>query len=127
MLRLGRVDALMPAMIPRELLDRLRGLNQAARALRQTSLSGPEREKWEAQLVQLRAGLPTALLGQHDRLTRAGQESVAAVTGTCCGSCHMKLPVGMLAELNQPGRIAVCPHCGVFLFKESAVPTHPPV
>jgi predicted nucleic acid-binding Zn-ribbon protein len=36
----------------------------------------------------------------------------------------MKLPVGLLAELNAPGRIAVCPHCGVFVFKETGVPAH---
>jgi len=109
-------------MIPRELLDQLRALNESARALKRPGLGAPERATAEARVATLRANLPTALLSQHDRLVRAGHESVAAISGSCCGSCHMKVPVGLLAELNQPGRIAVCPHCGVFLFKPTAAP-----
>ena len=107
-------------MIPRELLDQLRGLNDAERASKRAGLSERQREKYEARIAELRAKLPTALLTQHDRIARAGNESVAAVSGSCCGGCHMKLPVGLLADLGQPGRIAVCPHCGVFVFKETA-------
>jgi len=113
-------------MIPRELLDQLRGLNDAVRVLQRAGLDEHQRELCANRVAALRAQLPTAVLTHHDRMTRAGHDSVAAVSGTSCGSCHLKLPVGLLAELNQPGRIAVCPHCGVFLFKESAVPTQPP-
>jgi predicted nucleic acid-binding Zn-ribbon protein len=106
-------------MIPRELLDQLRGLNRAVRESKRAGLSEQQHEQCEARIAELRAKLPTALLTQHDRITRAGNDSVAAVSGSCCGSCHMKLPVGLLADLGQPGRIAVCPHCGVFVFKEA--------
>lgn len=113
-------------MIPRELLDQLRGLNDAVRVLRRAGLDEHQRELGENRVAAFRAKLPTALLTHHDRMARAGHESVAAVVGSSCGSCHLKLPVGLLAELNHPGRIAVCPQCGVFVFKEMAVPVHPP-
>lgn len=107
-------------MIPQELLDQLRGLNSAVRELQCSGHDEHRRERCETRIAGLRASLPTALLTHHDRMTRAGYESVAAVAGASCGSCHLKLPVGLLADLNQPGRIAVCPNCGVFVFKETA-------
>lgn len=107
-------------MIPQELLEKLRGLNDAVRDAKRVGLTESQRTKAEDRVDDLRRQLPTALLAQHDRIARAGNESVAAVTGTSCSGCHMKLPVGLLAELGQPGRIAVCPHCGVFVYKETA-------
>lgn len=112
-------------MIPRELLDQLRGLNTAVRELKRPGLDQHQREQCESRISGLRARLPTALLTHHDRMARTGNESVAAISGSSCGNCHLRLPVGLLAELNQPGRIAVCPHCGVFLFKESAQAARP--
>lgn len=109
-------------MINRELLEQLRALNAADAELRHHGLTDERRDACEHQIQALRSRLPTALLGHHDRMAKQGRESVAAVVGSSCGACHLKLPVGQLAELNQPGRIGVCPHCGVFLFHAPAVP-----
>lgn len=113
-------------MLPPEFLEQLCGLNAAARELKRPRLNEQQRGECETRIAALRAKLPTALLGQHDRIVRTGNDSVAAVAGACCGGCHMKLPVGLLADLNQPGRIAVCPHCGVFVFKKFAAAVHQP-
>lgn len=69
------------------------------------------------QVGAIRGRLPTALLTYHDRRARAGDATIAAVHNSTCSGCHLKLPVGMLADISQPGRIAVCPHCGIFVFK----------
>ena len=109
-------------MINRELLEQLRALNAAAAELRHPGLAPQRLEASRRKVEALRAHLPTALLGHHDRMARQGRESVAQVVGSACGACHLKLPVGQLAELHQPGCIGVCPHCGVFLFNPAAEP-----
>ena len=110
-------------MINRELLEHLRALNALEVELRHRRQPDvPHREVLERRISELRAKLPTALLSHHDRMAKQGRESVAPVIGMSCGACHLKLPVGQLAELNQPGRIGVCPHCGVFLFNSAAEP-----
>jgi predicted nucleic acid-binding Zn-ribbon protein len=110
-------------MINRELLEHLRALNAVEVEIRHhAGPDAPRRESWERRVADLRAKLPTALLSHHDRMAKQGRESVAPVVGMSCGACHLKLPVGQLAELNQPGRIGVCPHCGVFLFNSAAEP-----
>ncbi len=109
-------------MISREFLNLLRELNAAGGELKRVGLSTPERERYETRIAELRRVLPTALLGQHDQLVREGHASIVAVSGSTCGKCQVRLPVALLAELNEPGRIAVCPHCGVFVFKETGAP-----
>lgn len=110
-------------MINRELLEHLRALNAAEVELRlQAAPDGASREAGARRVAELRATLPTALLSHHDGMAAQGRESVAPVVAKACGACHEKLPVGQLADLNQPGRIGVCPHCGVFLFNSAAEP-----
>lgn len=110
-------------MINRELLGHLRELNAVEVELRHDPApDAARREACERRIGELRGKLPTALLSHHDRMAGEGRESVAPVVGMSCGACHLKLPVGQLAELNQPGRIGVCPHCGVFLFNSAAEP-----
>lgn len=110
-------------MINRELLEHLRALNALEVALRHDRGEDVGRREGSLRRVaELRGKLPTALLSHHDRMAKQGRESVAQVSGKSCGACHLQLPVGQLAELNQPGRIGVCPHCGVFLFNAAVVP-----
>ncbi len=109
-------------MINREFVEQLRALNAADAELRHNGLTPSRREAIQRKVQELRSHLPTALLGHHDRMARQGRESVAQVMGSSCGACHLKLPVGQLAELHQPGRIGVCPHCGVFIFNPAAAP-----
>ena len=109
-------------MINRELLEHLRALNAAEVELRHHELVPEQRDACLRRVDELRARLPVALLSHHDRMAKQGRESVAPVVGSSCGACHLKLPVGQLAELHQPGRIGVCPHCGSFLFNASAEP-----
>jgi len=109
-------------MINRELLEHLRALNAVGLELRKPGLEPSRREACLRRADELRARLPTALLSHHDGMAAQGRESVAHVVESACGACHRDLPVGQLAELHQPGRIGVCPHCGVFLFNAAAEP-----
>lgn len=110
----------------RELLDHLRLLNELARVLRRTDLTATQRRQCETKVSGLRSKLPTALLIQHDRVASDDHDSVAAIAGSSCGSCHLKLPLSLISELHQPGRIEVCPHCGVFVFNDTPAPAAAP-
>jgi len=107
-----------------EYLDDLCSLDRMAFELRRAGLTQNRRQELEAQVGAIRGRLPTALLTYHDRRARAGNATIAAIHNSTCGGCHLKLPLGMLADLGQPGRIAVCPHCGIFVFKVAQNPEH---
>jgi predicted nucleic acid-binding Zn-ribbon protein len=105
-------------MIAQEYVGYLLVLNESERQLRRAGLDAGKRKELEERVVEVKGRLPTALVTHHERMAKAGRESVAALSGSSsCGGCHMKLPVGMLADLNKPGRISVCPYCGSFVFK----------
>ena len=105
-------------------LDDLCSLDRVALELRRAGLTQNRRQELEAKAAELRGRLPTALLTYHDRRVRTGNATIAAVHNLTCGGCHLKLPVGMLADISQPGRIGVCPHCGIFVFKATKDPEH---
>jgi len=105
-----------------EYLDDLRSLDRVDLELRRAGSTQVRREELEKQSAEIRGRLPTALLTHHDRRLRAGNATIAAINNVTCGGCHLKLPVGMLADLSQSGRIGVCPHCGIFLFKVATAP-----
>lgn len=108
-------------MFPHEYLGHLLKLNEADRELRRTGLPAEKQAELLERVAALKRVLPTALVSHHERMVRAGRESVAALSGTSsCSGCHMKLPVGLLADLSKPGRISVCPHCGSIVFKPAA-------
>lgn len=100
-----------------EYLDDLCSLDRMALELRRAGLTHNRRQELETQVGAIRGRLPTALLTYHDRRVREGNATIAAIHNLTCGGCHLKLPVGMLSDISEPGRIAVCPHCGIFVFK----------
>jgi predicted nucleic acid-binding Zn-ribbon protein len=113
-------------MIAQKYVGYLLDLNQSERELRRTGLDAGRRKTLEEHVVELKGNLPTALVTHHERMARAHRESVAALSGSfSCGGCHMKLPVGMLADLSKPGRIGVCPYCGSFVFKPAPAAAAP--
>jgi hypothetical protein len=112
------------AMNVGEYLDDLCSLDRVAFELRRAGLTRVRRQELEKQVAAIRGRLPTALLTHHDRQTRAGNATIAAIHNQTCGGCHLKLPVGMLADISLPGRIAVCPHCGIFVYKVAKDPEH---
>lgn len=96
----------------------LRGLR------RLNELEGPKPAPWVEYLTEgerrlaiaeARRGLPTYLLGHHDRLVARGKRSLAVVRRGVCGACHIRLPLGHQHPAARGGDLDVCDNCGVFL------------
>lgn len=97
------------------LLRGLRRLNELqARPLAPWAASLTERER-DLAVEQARLGLPTYLLGHHDRLVARGKRSLAVVRNGVCGACHIRLPLGHQHPAARGGDLDVCDNCGVFL------------
>ncbi len=97
------------------ILDALRQLND---------LEVPPLAPWAAALspgernlcaAQAREGIPTAILGHHDRMAARGKRSLAKVQNGVCGACHLRLPTGHRSHQTEFEEMDVCDNCGVFL------------
>lgn len=100
-------------------LRRLNELQCKPRALWVTFLTERERE---IAIEQAREGLPTYLLGHHDRLVARGKRSLATVRNGVCGGCHIRLPIGHQHPSARGEDLDVCDNCGVFLEWEKPEP-----
>jgi predicted nucleic acid-binding Zn-ribbon protein len=105
-------------MYSAEVLSQLRSLNWLTEEFRRVPAESPEGRHLRGQLEAVRARLPTAILGHHDRLSAGGRPSAARVAAGACGACGTALPPQLLAELAPAGRFGVCPGCGVFLWSD---------
>lgn len=65
--------------------------------------------------AQAREGIPTAILGHHDRMAARGKRSLAEVKDGVCGACHLRLPSGHRGHQREFEDMDVCDNCGVFL------------
>ena len=113
------------AMYSAEVLSQLRTLNWLTKEQHYLPPGSAQFAVLQAQLMATRERLPHAILTYHDRLGARGKPSVATLSGSSCGGCHLKLPSGMLAELRVPGRFGVCPSCGVFVWSGDNSPPEP--
>jgi predicted nucleic acid-binding Zn-ribbon protein len=106
---------------PKTIIDRLRELIALECKADALGEHGVEVGKALAQeTTAIRALIPTAILGHHDRMRARGKKSVAAARNGVCGACHLKLPISHAISLNPEQDIEVCDNCGVFLFVEPA-------
>ncbi len=84
---------------------------------RKSSKHDAQHQEVLQRIETLRALLPTAILGHHDRLKARGKPSVAPVRHGVCGACHLAIPHGRLADLRRTAdALNVCDHCGVFVY-----------
>lgn len=96
------------------ILEALRELNRVQ--IRPPASFTKQSKKAQArQIDALRAQLPTAILGHHDRRIATGQKSLAVVRKGICGGCHLKLPRGHQSTLSVNNDLDVCDNCGIFL------------
>lgn len=93
-------------------LRRLNELQAKPLAAWTSGLTSAERE---LAIEHARVGLPTSVLGHHDRLVVRGKRSLAWVHNGVCGSCHIRLPIGHRNPSARGGDLDVCENCGVFL------------
>lgn len=74
--------------------------------------------------LELRQTIPAPILGHYDRLRARGKKGVAVVRNGVCGECHLRVPIGVLANLVHRSDIQLC-NCGRYLYlaEEIALPT----
>jgi hypothetical protein len=84
----------------------------------------PVRGTTAARVNSLRELIPTSILLHYDRLKARGKRSVAPVKRGVCGSCHLAVPSGSLANLRRTtGTLNVCVNCGAFVYFDEEEPT----
>lgn len=106
-------------MYSAEVLSQLRSLNHLSWERRRVPAGSAEAILLQEQIGALRARLPGAILDYHDHWEVQSQSSTAGVVGDGCGACHRSLPRELLEELAVPGHFGVCPHCGVFVWRDT--------
>jgi predicted nucleic acid-binding Zn-ribbon protein len=75
----------------------------------------------ETAMAELRAQIPSSILGHYDRLVARGKKGVAAVHGQVCSGCHMQVPLGVVVTLRHGQDIQLCENCGRYLYLPPAV------
>jgi predicted nucleic acid-binding Zn-ribbon protein len=86
--------------------------------LRSTGKETAERRQVEEAIHSVRAKLPEPILGHFDRQKSRGKLGIAAVRGGVCGACHLKMPIGHVAELRHKLQddLALCDNCGTYIY-----------
>jgi len=95
----------------------LRQLAELDSAMRRLNENSPEIAGIPQRIEAIRALIPTSMLAHYDHLKSRGKRSVAAVGHGFCGSCHLAIPRGRVAELRRsPEALHVCDNCGAFIY-----------
>ena len=84
--------------------------------LQSLEFGGDDKGNQEAALAELRAKIPSQILGHYDRLVARGKKGVAAVRGQVCSGCHMQVPLGVVMTLKRGDDIQLCESCGRYLY-----------
>jgi len=75
-----------------------------------------ELERVTAELKRAEATLPSEIRAEYFRITRArGEDALAPVEGTTCGSCFHVLSPQTMNELSL-GKLVFCKSCGTLLY-----------
>jgi len=89
--------------------------------LQSLEFGGDEKGNRDAALAELRARIPSQILGHYDRLVARGKKGLAAVRGQVCSGCHMQVPLGVVMTLKRGEDIQLCESCGRYLYLPAAV------
>ena len=85
--------------------------------LRKTGKETGERRQVEDAINSVRAKVPEPTLGHFDRQKSKGKLGIAPVRGGVCGACHLKMPVGHVAELrHKQDDLVLCDNCGTYIY-----------
>jgi predicted nucleic acid-binding Zn-ribbon protein len=81
----------------------------------------------DAAKAELRAKIPSQILGHYDRLVVKGKKGITMVRDQVCTGCHMRLPIGTIMTLMHDTDIQLCESCGRYLYLAPAVTVEPVV
>jgi predicted nucleic acid-binding Zn-ribbon protein len=99
------------------ILEGLLELVRLDKQLRKTDKDRPERRQVKDAINSVRAKLPQAILAHFDRQKSRGKLGIAPVRGGVCGACHLKMPLGHVAELHhKQDDLALCDNCGTYIY-----------
>ena len=85
--------------------------------LRKTGKETAERRQVEDAINSVRAKVPEPILGHFDRQKSRGKLGIAPVRGGVCGACHLKMPLGRVAELrHKQDDLVLCDNCGTYIY-----------
>lgn len=85
--------------------------------LRKTGRETVERRQAEDAINSARAKVPEPILAHFDRQKSNGKLGIAPVRGGVCGACHLKMPLGHIAELrHKQDDLALCDNCGTYIY-----------
>jgi predicted nucleic acid-binding Zn-ribbon protein len=70
----------------------------------------------EKRIASLRAKIPAPVLAHYDRLCARGKKGVAVVHHQTCTGCHMRVPLGVVLELQHGEDVRCCDNCGRYLY-----------
>ena len=99
------------------ILEALLELVRLDMQLRKTGKETAERRQVEDAINSVRAKVPEPILGHFDRQKSRGKLGIAPVRGGVCGACHLKMPLGHVAELrHKQDDLALCDNCGIYIY-----------
>lgn len=94
----------------------MRKIMEALLAAQQIELQSTRKTPAQvAELARLRGVVPGPILGHYDRLIVRGKKGVALVRHGVCCECHMRLPIGEVADLVIENEVHLCSSCDRYL------------
>ena len=106
-------------------MNALNELLQALIKLQSLEFSEVEDKDTEAAITELRAKIPSQILGHYDRLVAKGKKGITMVRDQVCTGCHMRVPIGGIMALKHGEDIQLCESCGRYLFLPPATEATP--
>jgi predicted nucleic acid-binding Zn-ribbon protein len=79
----------------------------------------------KAVMAELRAKIPSQILGHYDRMVAKGKKGITMVRDQVCTGCHMRVPIGGIMSLKHGEDIQLCENCGRYLYLAPAAPAEP--
>ena len=67
---------------------------------------------------ELRAHVPTAILGHFDRMLAQKKTGIAPLRNGVCGGCHIRIPRAHIAGIRGSHELDVCDQCSTFIYSE---------
>jgi predicted nucleic acid-binding Zn-ribbon protein len=106
-------------------MNALNELLQNLIKLQSLEFSDVEGKDVEAAMMDLRAKIPSQILGHYDRLAAKGKKGITMVRDQVCTGCHMRVPIGGIMALKHGEDIQLCESCGRYLYLPPATEAEP--
>ncbi|HKW30345.1 MAG TPA: C4-type zinc ribbon domain-containing protein [Verrucomicrobiae bacterium] len=97
-------------------MNALNELLQSLIKLQSLEFSEVEDKDTEAAITELRAKIPSQILGHYDRLVAKGKKGITTVRDQVCTGCHMRVPIGGIMALKHGEDLQLCENCGRYLY-----------